>query len=872
MRTDMGRRLSAVVLLCALGAFAGAPEVVSVRVEGQDPDWGLDRLITLRPGGGLDPVEVRRSMQNLYDTGRLEQVEVVEEPAGSGVNIIFKVLPYPEVRKVDLQCVGCPRVQTVLPGTPCTPELLERIEGSISTRLAQAGYLHPAVGASCQEGILVVSGDRGERSRIGEVVVTADHDSAALAALQSLKGEPYRKEKIDARLASVQKRLLKSSPQADLRLTAAEETPKGIILRIAASGLTPVAFTASGDATGKDLAWMIRALRGEPMSKELLTQRADDLAERYRAQGYPQAAAAITMEESGTGQRAEVGLTLGPKFALGGILLGGAPPGEEAGLRNLLPPVEGQPYSAEEARVWQGILLEGLHRKGYLDAVVRGPDARLDAASGKANLTYQIEPGTQYLPAVVEVIGLPEGLDAPPLAVRANQPLVPDQVQADLETFQAVLDDAGYGNARVMVRKEPGRLGYAVEPGPRAVVDRLFFNGLWFTRPERIWPEVTLRAGRPVSFSKVLESQSRLYGTGLFASVDVRARTEPEDPERATVVLRVEETAPRSYTYGLGYDTYDGVRVQGGVYHDNLFGTRRAVGLEGRYSGKERQWRLFYREPTFFIIPYPIQVTVFQSLEQRPDFSLDKWGTTVELARTLGSRTKGTLRYAYEIQDASDITPGYPVPREDADKKVSSLGLGYIHDARDDPFYPTAGRFLSLNLRYAFPLRNATSHFFKVDLRGAGYLTPVRGGTLAVSARGGVIDNRLKDEEVPLGERFFLGGRDTVRAFSRDAVGVDGQTVVDGSSVGGNAFLLFNIEWRQRLASWIGVSLFMDSGQVWEEWGRVKWGDLHAGTGYGGGVFFFSPLGPIRIEYSRKLDPSAWDSRDQWYLGIGVPF
>ena len=238
----------------------------------------------------------------------------------------------------------------------------------------------------------------------------------------------------------------------------------------------------------------------------------------------------------------------------------------------------------------------------------------------------------------------------------------------------------------------------------------------------------------------------------------------------------------------------------------------------------------------------------------------------------LGSRTKATLRYAYEIQDASDITPGYPVPREDADKKVSSLGLGYIHDARDDPFYPTSGRFLTLNLRYAFPLRNATSHFVKTDLRGAGYLSPVKGGTLAVSARGGVISNRLDDEDVPLGERFFLGGRDTVRAFSRDAVGVVGQTVVDGSSIGGNAFLLFNIEWRQRLASWFGVSLFVDSGQVWAERDRTDLGDLRAGTGYGVGVFFFSPLGPIRAEYSRKLEPNAWDDRDQWYLGIGVPF
>lgn len=877
MRADMSRALFLLLVLTAAGAIAvpspaGEGIVVSVRMEGQDPSWGLEALLTVVPGGEKDPVEVRRSVQNLYDSGRLEQVEVLEEPTEGGIGLVFKVFPYPEVKRTERRCRGCSRPPIVLPGTPCTPELLQKIEGALLTDLARNGYLHPALNVACRGGTLAVEGDRGARSVIAGIDIAADGGGPALEALRKLQGKPYRKEKVAAKVAAAEKKLRKKRPQARLRVTGVEETPEGIVLRLDASGMAPVEFVASGDATDKDAERVKRSFRGEPLSEEMLEQKADELADRYQAQGYVNAKAALTAEPALKGKRVAVGLTLGRKFTVSGLVLTGLPAGLETSLDALLPPVEGEPFDAERAREWQGVLADHLLRDGYLDAVVRGPDPRLDEAAGTAELHYRVEPGRQYLPGTVEVRGLPDGLETPTLGVRAGHPLDPDLVQADLEAIQAAVDGEGYGNARVTVQKEEDRLTYVVEPGPRVVADRIFFRGLWFTRPERIWPEVTLRAGRPAGFGGVLETQSRLYGTGLFSSVEVKTRPEPEDPSRSTVVLQVEEDTPRSYTYGLGYDTYDGVRVQGGLYHNNLFGTRRAVGLDGRYSGKEQQWRLFYREPTFFFIPNPIQISVYQSLEQRPDFSLDKWGSSAEMMRMLGKRTKIAFRYSYELQDAFDITEGYPIPREDADKKVSSIGAGYFHDARDDPFYPTAGRFLSLDLRYAFPLRAATSHFVKGDLRGAIYFTPVKGGTVALSARVGGITNKLDDEEVPLGERFFLGGRDTVRAFSRDAVGVDGQTVVDGSPVGGNSFLLFNLEWRQRIASWLGLSLFLDSGQVWAERDRMDVSDLKIGTGYGVGLLFFSPLGPIRVEYSKKLEPCAWDPDDQWYFGIGVPF
>src|SRR4029079_10620456 len=88
-------------------------------------------------------------------------------------------------------------------------------------------------------------------------------------------------------------------------------------------------------------------------------------------------------------------------------------------------------------------------------------------------------------------------------------------------------------------------------------------------------------------------------------------------------------------------------------------------------------------------------------------------------------------------------------------------------------------------------------------------LSPI--SVLAVSFRTGVIAPIQNTDEIPLQERFFNGGQDTVRSFREDELGPKD---IHGNPTGGETFSVATIEWRHRLEGKLDGALFIDAGNV----------------------------------------------------------
>lgn len=871
MWTPLPRALLAGGLLAwTLASGLSAQTLRDIRVEGALPHHPVVEVLTVRPGDALDPAQVRRSMQNLYRTGYISQVDVLQEPVGDGIRLIFRLTPYPVVRKVRLEGDVRPGPMYVLPGTPWTEPFQEIFVRDLETKLKNKGYLHPIVRASLDHGLLTARIAAGPHFRIAQVRFQVPEHSGKLDRLIEMEGRIFREEWVRARVAAMQKKLRKTYPEAALRYEGYEESGNVVNLVIAGEGLRPVVYDWPPGIERKTLRRFRKEFQAQGLRQEVLYQQAGTLEETLRNKGYPRASARFVLEQGPEADRIHGEFERGPRFALGTVGFRGLSSGMEEAVREVLRFEKQKWLSAERLDAWRDAVQAYLAERGRLDVQVDAPAVSYDEARGVADVSYTVKEGIQYVPEAVEVAGLPAGIPPPSLMVERSTPLAMSKIREDLQNIQALLSGQGYSQAQVTLRKEEKKLVYDVQPGLRFTVERHFFRNLYYTRTSALADEIPLKDGEPLSFARLLESQSRLYLTGLFASVDQETIHNWDRPEEVTVVAEVREDSPRSYAYGIGYDTYDRFRIQVGVSHANLFGTRRYLGVDARFSDKEKQWRMTYREPHFLGIPYPIHFTTYRSDEQRPDFSLKRWGTVVELVRTYGRLSRASLLYSYEIQVPFDVREGYPVPREESEKKVSSLGLAYINDERDDLLFPTRGAFFSAEVRYAFPILTASSRFFKAGMNWSLYLSPGRNTILAGSLRVGDIHNLKSGESIPLGERFFLGGRDTIRAYSRDMAGVEGQTIVDGQAVGGNLFVLANAELRQKLSGTFGFLLFVDAGQVWVEESGFELDQVTGGTGIG--LFFLSPIGPLRAEYSWKWESIAWDDRSQWYLSLGFPF
>jgi outer membrane protein assembly factor BamA len=273
---------------------------------------------------------------------------------------------------------------------------------------------------------------------------------------------------------------------------------------------------------------------------------------------------------------------------------------------------------------------------------------------------------------------------------------------------------------------------------------------------------------------------------------------------------------------------------------------------------------------------------VFREEEDRTSFDVRRHGVSLGISRLWQPLRLGLI-YNYRLVEERLEQPDADVPRESQDARVASLTPTLLFDRRDDPIDPTRGWSAAFDVERAFPLFAADADFTKAFGQVTVAVPAFGFGTLAASARGGLLWPHALPEDgvggaidaVPVSELFYAGGRTTHRAFRRDELGVPGETIVvdedgDPFPLGGGGLALLNLDWRFPIAGAFGGNVFVDGGNVWREEGDVDLSEVRWGAGVG--LRYASPLGPLRAEIGWKLDRESFE--DPWVVSIslGNPF
>lgn len=129
-------------------------------------------------------------------------------------------------------------------------------------------------------------------------------------------------------------------------------------------------------------------------------------------------------------------------------------------------------------------------------------------------------------------------------------------------------------------------------------------------------------------------------------------------------------------------------------------------------------------------------------------------------------------------------------------------------------------------------------------------------------------------KDLPIDERFFVGGINTVRGFDPRSLG---SRDINGDIIGGDAELIFNVEYLFPLIKEAGLRgvVFFDAGNAYNINKVVNaesddFGKLRTGAGYG--VRWYSPIGPLRLEWGYNLEPKPGEKRSRWEFSIGTFF
>jgi len=429
-------------------------------------------------------------------------------------------------------------------------------------------------------------------------------------------------------------------------------------------------------------------------------------------------------------------------------------------------------------------------------------------------------------------------------------------------------------------------------------------SGLRTTRPSLVNKKVTLKPGDPLSPVEQVDIQKSLYDLGVFARVDTAIQNPDGTTDHKYVLYDMEEASRYSIGVGVGamagrFGTPGGNSLSApagaagfsplfslDVSRLNFLGLGQMVGLHGLYSTLEQRGALTYQIPNFMDVPgrrVTFSLLYDNSLNVQT-FAARREEVSVEGSQKLSKAVTAKLRFAYRRVSVNDVViPVLLVPQFQQAVRIGILSASLVQDRRDNPAEPHRGMYNTADVGLAGTFFGSQRDFGRVLVRNATYHRLTKNLVLARQTQFGVIKpfspppGVSGQESVPLPERFFGGGPDTLRAFPFNQAGPrdTGEALVPGGTasqptglpLGGNALFYNNVELRFPLiGSNIGGVLFHDMGNVFSSLGNMSFRvhqrnfedfdyTVHAA---GFGIRYRTPLGPIRLDLAYSINPPSF--------------
>jgi outer membrane protein insertion porin family len=520
--------------------------------------------------------------------------------------------------------------------------------------------------------------------------------------------------------------------------------------------------------------------------------------------------------------------------------------------------------------------------RGYLDTKIAEPKIDLSNPK-KIRIEIGIEEGSRYHLGNIDFKGdvlttreaLFKGLKIKRGDVYSNS-VIRREVNALTEKFAnrghayvEISPDISVDRNRLLVH-----LTFEVEKKKRVYYEKIQVSGNTKTRDKVIRRELVVAEGDLYSAALMNKSRDRLKRTGYFKEVDFttsRGSTE----EKINVDLKVEETPTGAITFGVGYSTIESVVGTASISDRNLFGLGYAASLKFNLGFESQNVRFSITDPYFLGYPYMAGIDVYhERVEYFNTYSYQITGGDIRFGKEVTDTLRVEAMYKLESIDVFDVSPDASsyVKEQRGKKLTSAISVSPSIDTRDDFFNPRRGGKHFLFLQNAGGILGGDNYFVKVIGNTSWFFPLPLNFTLNLRAQAGMI-TPYGGKEVPIYEKFFVGGISTVRGFE---YGMAGPVDINEEPQGAEKMVAFNAELIFPISREIGLkgALFFDVGKGFDRWtGKTrrfvdntdplnpkqivihKEGVFPLRLGAGPGIRWYSPFGPIHIDLGFNLNP-----------------
>lgn len=558
------------------------------------------------------------------------------------------------------------------------------------------------------------------------------------------------------------------------------------------------------------------------------------------------------------------------------------------------------PWSKDHELVKSEFLndLQRLHvlyqRHGYFDAELESYAIVPEGGDG-VRITLNISEG---LPTHVDSLSLEglEAIDGDELGQELFQriPLKDGEIfnEADLVASRDILEsefqNRGYAFAQVLleyrIRKEErgAAVTYTVVP------EEVYYFGDVEVRGaedvgdrDLIQDQLAFESGQKYDRQKVLDSQRRIYELALFRRVDTEPQLASLRADTVDVVVTVTPAPTHLVRVGVGYGTEDQVRVRGSWLDRNLLGRGRQLEVRGLYSRLEREAAVTYRQPALVVPNLNAVVTAFLRYEDEDTYTVQRVGATSRVGYRVSRYVQANLGVTGERAFFTEFNRGVLIPELGRDfvnpSRLLYVDAGTSFDNTDSLFMPTRGYRADLNYQEGLPYFSFDYGYHKVTFQISHYRRIREGWILAGKVLPGVIyTHGGLEARVPLFQRLFAGGANSVRGYERRQLGPKTEPERFGGEgdpepIGGNALFETSLELRFPIRGNFRGAAFVDAGNVWPTAREISFGDLKYTPG--AGIRYITPIGPLRIDVGRRM-AGGEPQLPKWvfHISIGNPF
>ena len=539
--------------------------------------------------------------------------------------------------------------------------------------------------------------------------------------------------------------------------------------------------------------------------------------------------------------------------------------------------------------------------RGFIQFKVDSQQVTISPDRKDISISINIREGDQFRVSKIEVGGemvVPVEEMNQLITFREGEVFSRKEVNKVISAMQKRMGEDAYAFAEVRMvpdldeKNKTVGLRLMLVPGSKMRVRYIHFSGNEKTKDNVLRREMRQLEGAMYQTSKVDRSKVRLQRLNYLGSVNVGLQKVANSLDEVDLEVQVTERFSGNLSIGLGFSQVQGITLQLGFAHENIFGTGNKLEFQFNNSEVSQQYALSYENP--YYTPEGISRGFNLSIiktdageNNTSNFLIDQATLSVDYGIPLSEfnrlrleigvernelrTTSGSSQEVYDfVRDNGDkyddSTPNSEINGDDYDTVFT--GISFTKDSRNRKVFADSGSLNSIGLE----VDAGDLEFYKIRYRHQTAYGLSEMFTLSLKGKVGYGDSYGSADELPIFEKFYAGGVRSVRGYESNSLGPldsEDDPVGGDMQVIGSAEVLFPIE-ALGSSETFRVGVYFDVGNVFEDFDTYDSGELRQSTGVS--AKWFSFIGPIEFSYAFPLNDEPEDDIQNFQFALGATF